>query len=65
MKLVPKHIEYAGVMDPGSPEELEIEIYGLRNAIRQAEELMSRHEQAIALARLSMRRREETNETTG
>jgi len=59
MRIVAKTIEYAGIVEPRSPGELEIEIYGLKNAIRQAEELISRHEQAIALARLMQQRHEE------
>ena len=59
MKLVPRHIEYAGVLDPRTPDDMEIEIYGLRNAINQAQELISRYDQAIAMARLAIRHREE------
>jgi hypothetical protein len=54
MRVVKKSLEYAGVTDPTSPSEMEIEIYGLKNVIRQAQELISRHEQAIALARLML-----------
>ena len=50
MKIAKQTIEYAGVSNPGSPAEIRIEILGLRNAIKQAEELISRHEQALELA---------------
>jgi len=50
MKLSRKTIEYAGIVDPSNPFEIKIEILGLRNAIRQAEELISRHEQALEIA---------------
>lgn len=43
-------IEYAGVANPITPAEMRIEILGLRNAIRQAEELISRYEQAAEIA---------------
>ena len=50
MKLCKKHIEYAGITEPSTPAEIRIEIFGLRNAIKQAEELISRHEQALEIA---------------
>lgn len=65
MKVIKKSVEYAGVSGPGTPEELEIEIFGLKNAIRQAQELISRHEQAIALVRLARRTETIDAVTTG
>ncbi len=53
MRLVRKRIEYAGIEHPSTPEELLVEILGLRNAAKQAEELISRFEQALEIARLS------------
>ncbi len=50
MRLVRRTIEYAGISDPSSPSEIRVEILGLRNAIKQAEELISRHEQALEIA---------------
>lgn len=50
MKLCKRVIEYAGISDPSSSMEIRIEILGLRNAIKQAEELISRHEQALEIA---------------
>ena len=58
MNIVRKTIEYAGLGDPSTPEEIGFEILGLRNAVRQAEELISRLEQAMALARLGLRQQE-------
>jgi len=50
MSICKRAIEYAGVANPTTPDEMRIEILGLRNAIRQAEELISRHEQAMEIA---------------
>jgi FlaA1/EpsC-like NDP-sugar epimerase len=52
MRLSTRTVEYAGIVDPSTPAEIRIEILGLRNAIRQAEELISRHEQALELAQI-------------
>jgi FlaA1/EpsC-like NDP-sugar epimerase len=52
MRLCKRNIEYAGVADPSTPAEIRVEILGLRNAIKQAEELISRHEQALEIALL-------------
>ena len=59
MKLVKKHIEYAGISNPSTPDELRIEILGLRNAARQADELISRCEQALEIARLAATKEEQ------
>jgi hypothetical protein len=50
MSIRRKTIEYAGLADPSTPAEMRIEILGLRNAIRQAKELISRYEQAMEIA---------------
>jgi hypothetical protein len=55
MRISRRTLEYVGVADPATPEEIRIEILGLRNAIRQAEELISRHEQAMEIAAIMER----------
>lgn len=50
--IIEKHIIYPGISNPRSLRELKVEICGLRNAIKIAEELISRYEQAIAIAEL-------------
>lgn len=52
MRLSKRTVEYAGIVDPSTPDEIRIEILGLRNAIKQAEERISRYEQALEVARL-------------
>ncbi len=52
MRLCKRNIEYAGVANPSTPAEIRVEILGLRNAVKQAEELISRHEQALEIALL-------------
>lgn len=51
-RIVKKHIIYAGISDPKNSDELRVEILGLRNAIKQAEELISRYEQVFAVSEL-------------
>ncbi len=69
MGICRKAIEYAGADNPATPEEIRIEILGLRNAIRQAEELISRHEQAMEIAaylgRLALEGQQHDTEGTG
>lgn len=52
MKLCKRNIEYAGVAELLTTADIRVEILGLRNAIKQAEELISRHEQALEIATL-------------
>jgi hypothetical protein len=47
-----RNIEYLGIDSPKTKQELLVEILGLRNAIKTAEEKISRIEQAIAIAEL-------------
>jgi len=71
MRLSKQTVEYAGISDPSTPDEIKIEILGLRNAIKQAEERISRYEQALEVAALIGKRTEaeqnipETVETQG
>jgi hypothetical protein len=48
-KLVKKTIEYLGLTQPSTRNELNVEIAGLLNVIKQAEELISRHKQSLAI----------------
>lgn len=50
MRLSTRTVEYAGIVDPSTPAEIRIEILGLRNAVKQAEERISRYEQALEVA---------------
>lgn len=49
MAIVKKQIVYVGIEDPNSPIELKVEIAGLKNLIKIAEELISRHEQVLTI----------------
>jgi len=48
--LVRKNIEYTGSLNLRTKAEIHIEMAGLRNAIKQAEELLSRCEQILIIA---------------
>lgn len=51
--IIKKQIVYAGIDGPKTEKELRVEILGLKNAIRQSEELISRYEQVLAIKDLS------------
>jgi sulfur relay (sulfurtransferase) complex TusBCD TusD component (DsrE family) len=48
-EVIKKHITFAGIEKPETVHELKVEIYGLKNAIKIAEELISRHEQVLSI----------------
>lgn len=48
-----KQITYLGISTPSTPQEIAVEITGLKTAIKTAEELISRLEQALAIAELA------------
>ena len=53
MSVIQKYIEYPGI--DGSPTtiaQLKVEMCGLKNAIKIAEELISRYEQVLAIMEL-------------
>jgi hypothetical protein len=50
--IVRKHIVYPGIEKPGTLTELKVEMFGLKNAIKIAEELISRYEQVVAIMEL-------------
>jgi len=50
--LTRKHIEYTGSLNLRTRAEILIEMAGLRNAIKQAEELLSRCEQILIIAKV-------------
>jgi len=52
MKLEKRTMEYAGICNPLTPAEIRIEILGLKNLVKQAEEWISRYEQALEIAML-------------
>ena len=51
-KIVKKHIIYAGIETPKTLQEIKVEILGLKNAIKIAEEQLSRYEQVFAIIEL-------------
>ena len=59
MKVDKKQIIYAGIENPTTAEEVHIEIAGLKNAQKQAEELISRFEQILLM--ISIEQREQAN----
>lgn len=48
--MVKKYIAYLGIENPATVAEVKVEICGLRNAVKMAEELASRLEQSLAIA---------------
>ncbi len=52
--LTKKNLAYLGVENPNTMEELMVEMYGLKNIIKQAEEQISRLEQAIKISELKL-----------
>ena len=50
--IVKKSIVYAGIEKPQTAAELKVELLGLRNSIKIAEELISRYEQVFAIMEL-------------
>jgi hypothetical protein len=48
--VVKKQIVYVGITQPSTLEEISVEICGLKNSIKQAEELISRLELAQTIA---------------
>ena len=50
--LIKKQIEYLGIESPSTPGQVRVEMAGLRQAIKVAEELVCRLEQALAIAEL-------------
>jgi len=59
-EIVKKHIVYPGIENPVTPAQVKVEICGLRNAIKIAEELVSRLEQVLTIVEL--KREEMSNE---
>lgn len=49
MAVIKKHIVYPGVEKPSTLAEIKVEICGLTNAIKIAEELISRYKQVLAI----------------
>lgn len=58
-RLAKKHIIYAGVENPISASEIKVEILGLKNAVKQAEEMISRYEQVFAISMLKNEERQQ------
>lgn len=51
-RLTAKTIEYTGAKKMEMPADARLEIAGLRNAIKQAEEMISRWEQVLLIAEI-------------
>lgn len=63
VEIVKKYIVYPGIENPVTPAQVRVEICGLRNAIKIAEELTSRLEQVLAI--VDMKQGEAANEQKG
>lgn len=51
-EIVKKYIVYAGIENPVTPAQVRVELGGLKNAIRIAEELVSRLEQVLTIVEM-------------
>lgn len=51
-KVVKKEVKYLGVKEPSTYNELKVEVCGLKHAVKQAEEMIARLEQSVALFEL-------------
>jgi hypothetical protein len=50
--LIKKTISYLGIDSPNTSKQIRVEICGLKQAVKTAEELISRLDQALAIAEL-------------
>lgn len=53
--IIKKAISYAGIDTPKTVEEIKVEMLGLKNAIKIAEELISRYEQVFAIMEMTQK----------
>jgi len=58
--IVKKYIVYPGIENPVTPAQVKVEVCGLKNAIKIAEELVSRLEQVLTI--VDMRKAEAIHE---
>lgn len=58
-KIIKKYITYAGIENPETIAELKVELLGLKNSIKIAEELISRYEQVFAIMEMTKEIQEE------
>jgi Ran GTPase-activating protein (RanGAP) involved in mRNA processing and transport len=58
-----KSIVYAGIEEPTTSAEIKVEILGLQNAIKQAEEMISRYQQVFAVRELQNEERQHASQT--
>jgi len=65
MSVIKKHIVYAGINDPQTVNELKVEICGLKNLIKIAEELISRYEQVLSIINLTAEEEFYASQTSG
>lgn len=57
-KLQECQIEYLGYQSPESPDQINLEILGLKNAIAKASERISALEQSLLIAKIFIKERE-------
>jgi hypothetical protein len=50
--MIKKYITYTGIENPSIPSEVKVEIYGLKNVIKIAEQLISELEQVLVIVEL-------------
>lgn len=54
--LIKKKLEYLGIDNPDTISQINVEIFGLKQVIKVAEEMISRLEQAVAIVELNNER---------
>lgn len=52
MAITKKYLEFLGIENPETAEEMAVEIAGLKTIIKSAEKLISEYEQALAIVEL-------------
>lgn len=62
-KIIKKNLIYAGIEKPATATEIQVEILGLKNAIKQAEEMISRYEQVFAIQMLQNEENQNASQT--
>lgn len=67
MAITKKYLEFLGITNPETAEEIAVEIAGLKTVIKSAEKLISEYEQALAIVELKKQeiREDEDNSKKG
>lgn len=59
MAITKKYLEFLGIENPETAEEMAVEIAGLKTIIKSAEKLISEYEQALAIVELKKQEMQE------